>query len=182
MFIIDETYPLFFKDYNKKTLNYLATKCKNLIVVSSLSKIFGIGGTRLGFCISSKNNIKLLKKNKNPYSINIIAELILPKILKETDFLNKTREFVSKEKLRIYNEIKKIKWFEPFKPVANFVLVKILDNKITLSKLEHYLEKYNTKIRRRDVINGLSNRYFRICVKTKKENNLLIKTLNKIKL
>ncbi len=182
IFIIDETYLLFSEDYNEKTLNNFATKHDNLIIVSSLSKIFGIGGVRLGFCISTKKNIILLKTKKNPYSLNIVAELILPRILKEIQYLNKTRLFISKEKFRFYNEIKKIKWLKPFKPTANFILVEIKDNKRTLSKLKHYLEGKGIKIRRGDVINGLSNRYFRICIKTKKENNLLIKTLNKIKL
>ena len=139
MFIVDETYLLFFENYDKKTLNRLVTKCENLIVVSSLSKIFGIGG------------------------------------------INKTRMFISEEKIRVYNEIKKIKWLEPFEPAANFILLKIKDNKKTLSKLECYLERKDIKIRRGDVINGLSNKYFRICIKTKKENNLLVKALNEMK-
>jgi len=145
-----------------------------------LSKIFGIGGIRLGFCVSSKKNIILLKTKKNPYSLNIIAELTLPKILKYMDYLTKTRIFISKEKFRVYNEIKRVKWLKPFEPTANFILVKIKDNKRTLSKLEYYLERKGIKIRRGDVINGLSNKYFRICIKTKKENNLLVKALNEM--
>ena len=180
MFIVDETYLLFFENYDKKTLNRLVTKCENLMIVSSLSKIFGIGGIRLGFCVSSKKNITLLKAKRNPYSLNIIAELTLPKILKDMDYLNKTRSFISKEKFRVYNEIKKVKWLKPFEPTANFILIKIKDNKRTLSKLEYYLERKGIKIRRGDVINGLSNKYFRICIKAKKENNLLVKALNEM--
>ena len=37
MFIVDETYLLFSKDYYKKTLNYHASRYNNLIVVSSLT-------------------------------------------------------------------------------------------------------------------------------------------------
>ena len=178
-FIIDETYLFFSKNYNKKTLNKLVIKYRNLIVVSSLSKIFGIGGIRLGFCVSSKNNIKLLKEKKNPYSLNIISELILPKILKETNYLNKTRKFISKEKIRLYEEIKKIEWLAPLKPGANFILVRIVNSKISLLRLEDYLKKYKIKIRRGELFNGLSGKYFRVCIKTPKENNLLIKALNK---
>lgn len=181
MFIVDETYLLFSKEYNKKTLNRVATEYNNLIVVSSLSKILGIGGIRLGFCISSKKNIELLKENRNPYSLNIIAELILKRILKELKYLNKTRKFISKEKIRVYNEIKKITWLTPFKPEANFMLIKIVNSKITLTILEDYLKKYKIKIRRGDIFKGLSDKYFRICIKTPKENNLLIKSLNKLR-
>lgn len=180
MFIIDETYLLFFTDYNLKTLSHLATTYDNLIVVSSLSKIFGIGGVRLGFCISSKKNTNLLKTKKNPYSLNIISELILPKILKEQIYLDKTREFVLKEKIRIYSELKKINWLKPFKPEANFILIDIIDKKRTLSKIESHLKIYNIKIRRGDVIKGLSDSYFRISIKSKKDNDLLIKVLKEI--
>ena len=181
MFIIVETYLLFSRDYNKRTLSNFASKHNNLIVVSSLSKIFRIGGLRLGFCIATKKNINLLKAKKNPYSLNIIAELILPQILKEAHYLNKTRRFILREKIRLYEEIKKIKWLKPFEPVANFILIKIMDDKVTLSRLERYLERKRIRIRRGDVINGLSNKYFRICVKTQKENNLLIWALSEFK-
>lgn len=181
MFVIDETYLLFFKDYNSKTLSHFATKYNNLIVVSSLSKIFGIGGLRMGFCVSSKKNINLLNKIRNPYSINILSELVLPKILKLQSYLKKIREFVLREKMRMYGNLKKIKWLKPFKPEANFILVKIIDKKVTLSKIADYLRTHKIKIRRGEVIKGLSDRYFRVCVKTREENNLLIKALNKFK-
>lgn len=181
MFVIDETYLLFLKDYNSKTLSHFVTKYNNLIVVSSLSKIFGIGGLRMGFCVSSKKNINLLNKIRNPYSINILSELVLPKILKLQSYLKKTREFVLREKMRMYGDLKKIKWLKPFKPKANFILVKIIDKKVTLSKIADYLRTHKIKIRRGEVIKGLSDKYFRVCVKTREENNLLIKALNKSK-
>ena len=73
IFVVDETYLLFLKNYNKLTLNDLSTKVNNLIVISSLSKIFSIGGIRLGFCVSSRKNISLIKKNMNPYPIRSVC-------------------------------------------------------------------------------------------------------------
>lgn len=177
LFIIDETYLLFFKDYKSKTLNNEATKINNLIVVSSLSKIFSIGGIRIGFCIASKKNISFIKRFKNPYSLNIFAESILPYLIKNTKYVNKTREFISIEKIRVYEKIKKISWLKPFKPEANFILARIENKKISPRKLIKYLLEHNIKIRECSRFGGLSNKYIRLSIKTKRENNILINSL-----
>ncbi len=177
LFVIDETYLLFSKDYEKETLNRIAAKVKNILVISSLSKIFSIGGVRVGFCVSSKENIDLIKKYKNPYSTNILAEKILPILLKNNSYINKTRAYVNNEKNRVYKKMTRLSWLKPFKPSANFILVKIRNNNISLKELVKYLDKRRIKIRVGSEFRGLSNRYFRFCIKTKRENDLLIKNL-----
>ena len=50
---------------------------KNLIilfVLRSLTKSFGIPGIRIGYAISSKNIISIMKKIKIPWSVNSLAQ------------------------------------------------------------------------------------------------------------
>lgn len=177
IFVVDETYLLFLKDYKERSLNHYAARHKNLIVVSSLSKIFSVGGLRLGFCVSSKKNISAIKKYKNPYSMNILAESITKYLLQEKKHLRKTVHFIQKERERVFNELNKIKSIKPFKPDANFILTKIENKRISADKLIKYLKKKNIIVREGEIFKGLSNKYFRISLKTKKENDLLLKNL-----
>ncbi len=177
IFVVDETYLLFSKNYRKETLNQLAAHINNLFVVTSLSKFFSIGGVRLGFCVSSRENIDLIRKFKNPYSTNIFAEQLLPLLFKSSGYIKKTREFLDAEKDRVYGMVARLPWLTPFKPSANFVLVKIEDPKVELKSLLTYLEKRGVRVRSGTEFKGLSNRYFRFCVRTRKENDSLIKSL-----
>ena len=145
--IIDEAYIEFF---GKSLIRYIK-KNKNLFVLRTFSKAFGLAGLRSGFIASSKNNIDYLKKFKPMYEINsigiLLTKLILenPKIVK--NYVKKC--FLFKNKLFTLLKKKKIK-FKDTK--ANFVLIekrrikkKIFKdckkNKILISKKIHF-EKY----------------------------------------
>jgi len=177
IFIIDETYLMFSQKYDKDTLSSYVQKFENLFVIISLSKFFSIGGIRVGLCFSSRKNIDFINNHKNYYSINILAERVIPLILKDKKYIKKTKDFVFKEMIRMYNFINKINGLKPFKPSANFILVKIENKKISLKKLIKYLSKKNVHIREGYIFKGLSGKYFRISIRKKEENEFLIKLL-----
>ena len=145
--IIDEAY---FEFFGKSLINYIK-KNKNLFVLRTFSKAFGLAGLRAGFIASSKKNIDYLKKFKPMYEINsigiIVAKLILEnqKIVK--NYVKKC--FLSKNKLFTLLNEKKIK-FKDTK--ANFVLIEkrkikksifndCKKNKVLISK-KIYFNKY----------------------------------------
>jgi threonine-phosphate decarboxylase len=69
-----------------------------------------------------------------------------------------------------------LKGLKVYKPSVNYILFK--SNKNILWKEE--LLKYNILIRHCNNYVGLDEKFFRIAVKTKKQNNLLIEIMNKI--
>ena len=62
--VIDEAY---YEFHGKSLINYLK-KNKNLFILRTFSKAFGIAGVRVGYIISSKQNIQYLSKFKSVYS------------------------------------------------------------------------------------------------------------------
>lgn len=62
--IIDEAY---FEFTNKNQVNYIA--CSNIFIIKTFSKAFGGAGIRLGYTISNKENIELLKKIQPAFEI-----------------------------------------------------------------------------------------------------------------
>ncbi len=56
----------------------LTKKYKNLLIIKSLTKPFGIGGLRIGYAVSSGNIINKIRKYLLPWGINIIAQRIVP--------------------------------------------------------------------------------------------------------
>ena len=66
--IIDEAY----FHFCKITAKDLIKKFDNLIIVRTFSKAFGLAGLRVGYCISNKKIIDLLKSIKPNYELNNI--------------------------------------------------------------------------------------------------------------
>ncbi len=70
MVVVDECY----FEYTGKTVLDLVAKRKNLIVLRSFSKNFGIAGARLGAAISQPENISRIEMIRQPFNVNRMAE------------------------------------------------------------------------------------------------------------
>lgn len=179
VFIIDETYLPFLKGYSKMTLTKHVESTKNLIVVTSFSKIFSLPGLRIGFVASDESIISRFKKFEIPFRLNKFSEKILPYLLTERKYLEKTRDFVRLEKERVYSAIKTIPSLHPFKPDANFILIRLV-NKMTSVSMKKCLEELGIVIRDCSKFNGLGDKWIRVCINKRENNEILIKGMKKI--
>jgi HAD superfamily hydrolase (TIGR01548 family) len=67
--LIDETYA----NYAQDKFSDLVHEYDNVISTKSMSKDFAIAGLRLGYIISSQQNIEFIKRIISPFSVNILA-------------------------------------------------------------------------------------------------------------
>ncbi|MBI2661072.1 histidinol-phosphate transaminase [Candidatus Woesearchaeota archaeon] len=118
--LIDEAYYQFYG----KTSIPLIRKYDNLFVTQTFSKAFGLAGLRLGYIISSKNNIRIIKKVLSPYSVNAIAAICASAALKDLSYIKSYVEEAKKSKLILYKELENL-GIKCYKSDANFVLLKI---------------------------------------------------------
>ena len=72
-FVIDETVLTFNIDFDNKTLIKNVNEFDNLIVLLSLSKIFGICGLRCGLIFANEKLTDKFRNKQMPYSTNIIS-------------------------------------------------------------------------------------------------------------
>jgi histidinol-phosphate/aromatic aminotransferase/cobyric acid decarboxylase-like protein len=70
LFVLDETYIdfLILSGDKRNTCSSLVDRYKNLFIIRSFSKAFGLAGMRLGYLISHKSNIEYLNTIINMYS------------------------------------------------------------------------------------------------------------------
>ena len=155
--VIDEAYIDF---TNEKSLLYELNNYRNLIVLRTFSKFFGLAGIRLGFIFS--NFTDEILKIKSPYNVNILTCQIGINVFKNiTESIVKQRQ---NEILQKRNKLKK--WLENFKEVkkifnskTNFLLVKLsCKSEIFAKKLE---KEFDIKIK---AMSGKFKNYCRISV------------------
>jgi len=117
--IIDEAY-VEFGDFS--ILNLAKTQ-KNLIVVRTFSKEFGLAGLRLGYFIANKTLIDVFSRViQYPYPLNTIAIESGILALQKSKLMYESATLIKKERKRIIEILRKTETFEVFDSKANFVL------------------------------------------------------------
>ena len=173
---IDEAFLDFLPDYNNITMSNEIKKNKYLIILKTLTKFYSIPGLRLGLIAGNEELLKRLKNFQYPWAINCFSQLIGNDILQDKKYINNTIEYIVNEKKIILNELSGLKDLKIFPSHANYFLCKITGKK-TITSLENKLTENKIIIRNCSNYTGLNNKYFRIAVKTEKNNKLMIKCL-----
>ena len=177
LIVIDEAFMDFVEDDEKYSVIKDAPLMDNLIVVRSLTKFYGFPGLRLGYLVANESIINKLLPYKEPWTVNTIAQVAGLAAINDKEFAANTRQYVSGEKIFLYDGLVMIKGIQPFQPTVNFILVRIGDSGITSSDIQNALMKNNILIRNCANFVGLDETYFRVAVKTREQNQKLLSAL-----
>lgn len=147
----------------------------NLILVRAFTKIFSIPGVRLGYLVCS-NPLLLEKIGRQlpEWNISGFAQAAGCACAMQTAFVEKTVVYVEKERQFLETGLKRA-GFKVFPSNANFLLIYGEQ-----SLYDRLLEK-GILIRDCENFKGLSKGFYRIAVKSRKENEDLLVTIGEIK-
>jgi histidinol-phosphate aminotransferase len=147
----------------------------NLILVRAFTKIFSIPGVRLGYLICS-NQMLLDKIGRQlpEWNLSSFAQAAGYECAMQTAFVEKTVTYTQKERQFLENGMKQM-GFRVFSGKANFLLIycehplydRLLEDGILIRDCENF--------------RGLSKGFYRIAVKSRKENETLLKVIGEIK-
>lgn len=178
--LVDENYIDFINLYQDYTVTPYVHKYDNLFVVRSFSKFFGMPGLRLGYGIGASKLIQSLENFRLPWNASCLALVAAQAALEDTRFIEKTKKFVEREKRKLAGMLSKISALKVFPSETNFLLVKILDKRITARELKEKLAEKGIIIRNCEDFQGLDETYVRISVRKAKENLMLVQALKTI--
>lgn len=171
--VVDEAYFGFYS----KSLTNLINKYKNLIVLRTFSKAYGLAGCRAGFIVSNKKTIKRLYVFRPMYEISAITLLIVNEILKSDKIVKKYIRETNLGKKYLMREITKLK-LSFYKTYSNFILInfKTLKNQ---KLVINYLKNKNILSRQPPNIKACKN-YVRFTIGPVKYMKSLVKMLKKL--
>jgi histidinol-phosphate aminotransferase len=106
---VDEAFCDFADPNTKYSSARLVKKYKNLIVIGSLSKAYGLPGLRVGYIISNKDIIDNIDVIKPVFNVSYLSNRIAIETLNDQDHLLKTYKLISKEREYVISNIKKMK-------------------------------------------------------------------------
>lgn len=180
LMVIDEAFMDFVDEPHKYTVLPEAGRVKNLIVLRSMTKFFGYPGLRLGYMVSHREVISQAEGHKEPWTVNALAQLAGEVALKDEDFIFRSREYVASEKSFLYRELSRLGGINPIPPTVNFITSRITLEGLTSAGLKEMLIRKGLLIRDCSNFPGLDDKYFRVAVRRREENLLLLQALGAV--
>jgi threonine-phosphate decarboxylase len=175
--VVDEAFMDFSEDHS---IVHHITKMKNLILLKSMTKFFGIPGLRLGYLLAPSRIIAAINLHKEPWSVNTLAQKAGIACLDDEPFRVKTKRFIARERHYLFSQLATIQGLKPYTSATNFILSKITRKGLTSGKLYEALAKKGILIRDCRSFRGLGSKFVRVAVMKRKHNDLLIRETRKI--
>ena len=177
---VDENYIEFTNKTDETTLAGHVKKYENLFVIRSVTKFYGMPGVRFGYGLAAESVIDTLETVRQPWSINSLAGVATLAAFKDSEFIENTRRFVATERSHFAKMMNDIVGLRVFPSETNFLLVKIQKKKLTSTKLKEEMAEKGILIRDCSTFVGLDDTYFRVTVRSTKDNVMLVDTLKEI--
>jgi threonine-phosphate decarboxylase len=148
-----------------------------LIILRSFTKFFGIPGMRLGCLFAAPDLVARLAEAQEPWSVNTMAQHMGRACLADEHYIAETRALIAREREFLFNRIAALPGLTPFPSMVNYLLVKLSRPGWTAARLQQQMLGHRVVIRDASNFRGLDERFFRIAVRGRKENEQLLKAL-----
>lgn len=129
--VLDEAYHEYVPDQDYPDGMEYVKKGYPVIVLRTFSKAYGLAGLRLGYAVAQPDIIEILKKARDPFNVNRLAEEAGKAALDDKDFLEKTIKINEKGKEYLYRELDRM-GLNYIPTCSNFILVNVETNSMEL--------------------------------------------------
>lgn len=180
LLVVDEAFMDFVEERREKSLMDLACRRKSLVVLYSLTKFFGIPGMRLGAIVAVPETIGLIKKARDPWSVNALAIAAGEAALSDSRHMADTLLTVREERDYLFSAISSITGLKPFPSEANFLLVDISGTGMSADRLVEKMGARGILVRNCSNFYGLETPCIRVAVRVRSENLRLVSALQEV--
>ena len=175
-FVLDEAFMDFAEESSSKQM---IVQSDNALILRSMTKFFGIPGLRLGYAISNAALAERLDAMGGPWSVNSLALAAGVAALQDSEWSLESLAYVTKERQTLLKGLEQFKEFKIYPSNTNYLLVEIKGD-LTSRQLREQLLPYRILIRDCANFIGLSEQFFRVAVRSDKENKRLLECLGRV--
>jgi threonine-phosphate decarboxylase len=172
--LLDEAFVDFVEEVSLKT--HLA-QFPRVLLLRSFTKFFAIPGMRLGYLLGAPALISRLAGLQEPWSVNTLAQSMGRACLRDLDYMARSRALVREEREYLFQGLSSLPGLQPFPSAVNYLLVKLIRTDFTAASLQKALLARKIVIRDASNFRGLDERFFRVAVRARGENQQLLQAL-----
>lgn len=174
--VLDEAFMDFCEEASAKRM---IVHSDNALVLRSMTKFFGIPGLRLGYAICNATLAERLDSMGGPWSVNTMALAAGSAALLDTRHNEESLEFVRQERGSLFESLAQFQQLKIYPSSTNYLLVEIKEG-MSARELRERLLPQRILIRDCAGFKGVTERFFRIAIRTADENRRLLEYLGRI--
>lgn len=174
--VVDEAYA----EFAGYSVAKQAARSKNLVVLRTFSKAFGLAGLRIGYAIANQKFIQALEQIRAPFNVNRLAQVAATAALKDRRYLRRVVAAVQKERAYLRRELSKL-GMRVLPSDANFLMADVTPLGVKAPELCEFLARKKIFIRDLSDFRGAGPEWVRVTVGTPQQNRRLVLALKKFK-
>ena len=168
--VVDEAFVDFTPD---ESVVHAVQDNRYLAVVRSMTKFYGLTGLRVGYGIFHRDLMGTLRKSREPWTVNTLAQKAAVAALEDKAFADETLRMIKREKMFMENTFREL-GITFFPSSANYYLLNIENG----SDIVSHLRKKGILVRSCSNFAGLDGSYIRVAVKSHEHNKTLLGELS----
>ena len=177
--ICDEAFLSLVPDGEKQSLIPLVVEHPNLVVIRSLTKLYGIAGLRLGYAIAQPERLQRWAHWRDPWPVNgiasAVAEQLLASPVKYQRWCRRAQAWVAKEGAWMQQQLAQLSGITPMPSAANFLLIRADQSLVPLR--EAVEQRHRILLRDCRSFEGLGECWLRIGLQSRRNNRRIIRAL-----
>lgn len=174
--VLDECFIAFTGTQKRDSFCDRMMEYPNVIIIQAFTKLFAIPGVRLGYLMcQNRETAAQIREQLPEWNLSVFAQKAGTAACNETEYVKTSVDFICKEREWLKEKLEK-QSIHVYPSNANYLLLK--------TKLPLYdgLLKRGILIRDCSDFRGLGSGYYRVAVKSRKENEELLKAIEEIRL
>ncbi|HEY1079861.1 MAG TPA: aminotransferase class I/II-fold pyridoxal phosphate-dependent enzyme, partial [Bdellovibrio sp.] len=92
MVVFDEAYNEYVRDASYASAQNYIAKYKNLVVLRTFSKIYGMAGFRLGVMIAPAETVEVYNRVRKPFNVNDLAQVAANAAVQDKEFIERSQQ------------------------------------------------------------------------------------------
>jgi histidinol-phosphate/aromatic aminotransferase/cobyric acid decarboxylase-like protein len=179
--ICDEAFLSLVPDGEQQSLIPLVSEHPNLVVIRSLTKLYGIAGLRLGYAVAQSERLQRWAQWRDPWPVNGIASAVAEQLLsspaKYQRWCRRAQSWVAKEGAWMQQQLAQLPGVTPMPSAANFLLIHAEQSLVPLR--EAVEQRHRILLRDCCSFEGLGACWLRIGLQSRRNNRRIICALKK---
>ena len=177
--ICDEAFLSLVPDGEQQSLIPFVSEHPNLVVIRSLTKLYGIAGLRLGYAIAQPERLQRWAQWRDPWPVNGIATAVAEQLLaspaKYQRWCRRAQSWVAKEGAWMQRKLAQLPGITPMPSAANFLLIQADQSLVPLR--EAVEQRHRILLRDCRSFEGLGECWLRIGLQSRRNNRRIIRAL-----
>lgn len=175
--LLDECFMDFLDCPNGYSMLSQRRRFPHLVILKAFTKLYGMAGLRLGYCLTGNHTLlEQIRRQRQPWSVSTPAQMAGLAALSESGYVERTRKSIARGREQLFRGLKDL-GFQVWPGRANYLFFRDMHAEAENQKLYRFCLEKKLLLRSCGNYYGLDGSYYRVCVKTKEENEHLLDML-----